>query len=493
MKLLPSENLSESQVQSGLKLVVKDGLTAEAMSTLTGGAFLVAMALHMGASNIQIGLLAALPTIANIFQLVAIWLVQRYNNRRAISVICSFFARFPLLIIGVLPFLFTAGTSLKVLIFLLFFHYFFGAIVGASWNSWMKDLVPEKMLGTYFSQRTRLIQIMNVTLSLMVALSLDYVKSHYPQYEIMAYSVMFLIGGALGMLGVYLLAKTPEPKSHLENGNILKLIGKPLKDKNFRRLLVFNSFWAFSLNLATPFFSVYLMKTINLPLSYIIGLGIIGQISSILFIKVWGRYSDKFSNKTIISICAPLYIGCILAWTFTAMPTVHALTMPLLIIIHIVSGVATAGINLAISNIGIKLAPKDEAIVYIAARNMITAMIPAIAPILGGFMADFFASRQLAWSFQWQSPNGSSMINILELRHWDFFFVIGAVLAFCSLRLLRQVKEQGEVNKDVVVTEMLTTFKIRLKHQTSKRSIRAKVYRLAMLPALNKDDGKKRA
>ncbi|HEY8917675.1 MAG TPA: MFS transporter, partial [Chitinophaga sp.] len=77
MKLIPSESLSEAQVQRGLHLVIRDGLAAETMIVLTGGAFLTALALQLGASNFQIGVLAALPTFTNIFQLLAIWLVQR--------------------------------------------------------------------------------------------------------------------------------------------------------------------------------------------------------------------------------------------------------------------------------------------------------------------------------------------------------------------------------------------------------------------------------
>src|SRR5215218_4755269 len=245
MNLKPSEHLSQKQITRGLHLVIKDGLSAEAMSALTGGTFLVALALQLGASNFQIGLLAALPTLTNIFQLLAIWLVQKYNNRRAVTVISNLFARFPLLIIGLLPFLFTTGTSIQVLIFLLFFHYFFGSVAGASWNSWMKDLVPEKKLGAYFSHRSRLTQTLNVVLSLAIALGLDYVKLHAPGKELIAYSCMFLGGGALGLLGTYILSKTPEPKAHLTKENLVKLFRKPLKDGNFRNLLIFNSFWAF--------------------------------------------------------------------------------------------------------------------------------------------------------------------------------------------------------------------------------------------------------
>src|SRR5690606_2202686 len=293
MNLRPSSTLTEGEVKKGLQLVIADGLASEAMVTFTGGAFLAAIALHLGATNFQLGVLAALPAFSSVFQLFSIWLVRRFNNRGAIAVISNIFARFPLLLIGILPLLFSGGTSVQVLIFTLFFHYFFGSVAGASWNSWMKDLVPENQLGTYFSRRSRLSQILNVTLSLLTAIVLDYIKVHHPDKEIMAYAGMFLTGGILGMIGVYALAKTPEPKSFLANENLFRLFHKPMKDRNFRKLLVFHSAWAFSLNLATPFFSVYMLKTIGLPLSYIIGLGILTQIASIGAIRIWGKYADK--------------------------------------------------------------------------------------------------------------------------------------------------------------------------------------------------------
>src|SRR5919202_4444309 len=121
MKLYPLDSLTDKQVQSGLKHFINEGLAAEAMATFTGGTFLVAMAVLLKASNFQIGLLAALPTLTNIFQLLSIWLVKKYKNRRAISVICSFLARVPLFIIGLLPLAFTKSTSINVLLLILFF------------------------------------------------------------------------------------------------------------------------------------------------------------------------------------------------------------------------------------------------------------------------------------------------------------------------------------------------------------------------------------
>ncbi|SFB85002.1 hypothetical protein SAMN05421747_101505 [Parapedobacter composti] len=70
------------------------------------------MALLPGANNAQIGLLAALPMIT-IFQLLSILLVQRFNNRRALSVVCIALARIPLLVVGMLVYTRTCRQHMK--------------------------------------------------------------------------------------------------------------------------------------------------------------------------------------------------------------------------------------------------------------------------------------------------------------------------------------------------------------------------------------------
>src|SRR3954471_12209238 len=119
MNISPSTNITEQQLNKGLKYVTADGLSAEAMVVFTSGTFLTAMAIHMGASNFQLGLFAALPTFTTIFQLLSIWLVQRFNNRKLIASIFNLLARLPLIAIGVMPLLFSGTTSIQVLLILL--------------------------------------------------------------------------------------------------------------------------------------------------------------------------------------------------------------------------------------------------------------------------------------------------------------------------------------------------------------------------------------
>lgn len=463
MRFKPSEELTENDVQHGLRLVIGDGLTTEAMTTLTGGAFIVAFSLLMGASNLQIGLLSSLPTFTNVFQIASIWLVRKYSNRKLVTVIGSLLARVPLIVIGSLPFLFPQGGSIQLLLFFLFFYYLFGSIAGPSWNAWMKDLVPETMLGTYFSRRSRYAQILNVVLSIVLAFSVDFVRKYYPTYEMAMYGAMFILGGLVGIGGALILAKVKEPSTRLAHGNILKMLKKPLRDYNFRQLLFFNSAWVFALNLATPFFMVFMMKSMGLSISYIIPLTILSQLSSIFTIQIWGVFADRYSNKTILAICTPLYVLCIIAWCFVGIYTGLYANLTLLAIIHVVSGVSTAGINLALTNIGLKLAPRNEAIIYLSAKNIITSVFSSMAPLLGGYLADYFTLRQLRVMAEWTGPTLHKSFRLLLLHEWNFLFLIGAVFALLAIQLLPRIKEAGEVDRDIVVRVMRSSVKNNLK------------------------------
>jgi MFS family permease len=462
MNLRPKAALTEADVKRGLRLVIGDGLTTETMTALTTGAFLVSFALMMGANNFQIGLLAAIPTGTNIFQLLSIWLVRRYNNRRAVAVICSVLARVPLLIIASVPLLFET-TSIDILVTFLFFFYFFGSIANPAWNSWMKDLVPEGSLGSYFATRTSYAQSMNMVVSLLAAFLVDFVKESYPQYELYTYALMFMAAGISGLTGAWLLYRTPEPQSFLARENIFILFKRPLKNPNFRKLLAFNSAWVFAINIATPFFVVFLLKSIGLPLSYIIALTIVEKLCSILTVRIWGRYSDRYSNKTVIAILAPLYIFCLIGWCFVGIYSQLYANLILLAFIHIFSGIANGGITLSLTNIGLKLAPREDAIVYLSVKNIVTAFFSSMAPLLGGILADYFNNRSLTINAHWLGPVLNKEFHLISLHQWNFLFAIGAILAFIAVELLFRVKEVGEVEKDVVVRVMRSNLKSNLK------------------------------
>ena len=450
------ETLSENQIQSALKNIIRDGVASQAMGILTGGAFLVAFAVKLGASNFVIGLLAAIGPLAQLLQLPSIFIVEKIRNRRLITVFAAALSRLCWLIIALSPFIFPAQIAIAVLLILLAAVSAFGAVSGCSWNSWMRDLIPENILGSFFSKRMRISTAVGIALSILAALYLDFWKKQFAEQELAGYSILFLSGFGAGVLGLFFLAKTPEIRMPQvrERLKIFKLLSLPFKDENFRKLIAFMCSWNFAVNLAGPFFMVYMLKRLGLSMSFIIGLSIVSQVMNFLFLKIWGKYTDRFSNKSVLAICGPLFIISILAWTFTTMPEKYFLTIPLLIVIHIVMGLSSAGVSLASGNISLKLAPKGQATTYLATNTIANSIAAGIAPILGGKFADYFSGRELAWTLNYKSPTGEFALPTLNLQQWDFFFALAFLIGLYALHRLTMIKEVGEVEEKVVINEL---------------------------------------
>lgn len=157
-----------------------------------------------------------------------------------------------------------------------------------------------------------------------------------------------------------------------------------------------------------------------------------------------------------------------MAWAFVGMAGSMPMMLAFLAVINIVTGFSTAGANLAIGNISIKLAPKEEAIVYLTVKNMTVAFFSAIAPMVGGLLADFFASHQLTGGFSWKGEGHTAMLSFVKLQGWNFFFIIGGLFAMFSLRSLKCVREKGEVNKEKVVVYMRARLRRRFYHRNKK-------------------------
>jgi len=450
----PKVELTESEVSEGLRWVLLDGVASHLMSTLTGGVILVALAIQLNASNFVIGVIAAIPAITQLVQIPAIYIIERMQNRKIVTLVTAALGRLPLLLIALAPFIAAPQQALLIIIAALAVHTGISSIGGCSFNSWMRDLVPEDKLGQFFSRRMKLSLGIGLLLSLFAGGWIDWWQKAPKESGMVGFSALFVLGFILGMTGVYFLSRIIEPRMIPSPAPFLPTLLQPFKSGNFRRLIVFSGAWTFAVNLAAPFFTVYLLKWLGLDMSAVVMLSILSQTVNFFFVRLWGNWADRYSNKAVLAVGCPLFLAAVLAWTFTTMPGKHFFTIPLLIMIHAVMGLANAGISVASGNLGLKLAPKGQATAYLVANSMVMSVMATLAPILGGLFADFFASRELDILIRWKSPGGELSIGALSFSHWDFFFVSAFFIGLYALHRLSLVEEEGEVDDRFVRDEL---------------------------------------
>jgi MFS family permease len=263
-----------------------------------------------------------------------------------------------------------------------------------------------------------------------------------------AYSVLFSIGILFGLTGVVAITRLPEPPMEGNHSESFRaLVRLPLRDAGFRPLLGFVAFWNFSINLAAPFFVVYMLERLMLPMRAVTALIVLQQLVHVLSVRIWGTLSDRFSNKAVLSTSLPLAIAAVAAWSFTTLPERYALSIPLLIAIQIGIGFSLSAIPLSITNLALKQSPPGLTHAYMTMADLAGAPSGAIAPLLGGWMMDFFAGRHFALTLEWSNPINQFSVHVLSIRGLDFVFLISAAAGLFAAQWLALIPEPGETGK----------------------------------------------
>ncbi|WP_225206430.1 MFS transporter [Novosphingobium huizhouense] len=453
--LRPQARISEAEREAGLARIAYEAAFANTTAALTTGVVLTAFALHLGAGNALIGLLASLPFLAQLAQIPAITLVERLRRRKAIAVWSSVIGRSMLGAMALLPFAGAAAPALLVAMTLVLC--LLAAIGGCAWNSWMRDFTPEDRMGAVFARRTTWATITTIVAGLGAAALLQYTAPGSRARD-GAFAALYAVGCLAGLASAAIVARIPEPvmaQAGQVTARLGDLLREPLADANFARLLAFLASWQFAVNLATPFFTVFLVDQLGYRMTTVMGLSIASQLANALALRNWGALTDRFSNKSVLLVAAPVYIGCIAGMAVASQITGAAARIGFLVGLHVLMGASVAGVTLATTNIGLKLSPRGMAASYVAASGVTTALAAGLAPIVGGLFAEFFAGRRLEVIVRWTNPEGVLSLLPLRLGHWDFYFLISGLLGLHALHRLSLVREEGEIGQRDMVRHVL--------------------------------------
>ena len=433
--------------RSNTRWIIFDGICTTAMNSFFVGPFLAAFALALGATHWEIGLISAIVFLSMPMQLVGLYAVDRWKRRRALIVSCAVTARLLWILIVCLP-LVRQNPSVRVLLAILICIGFVAAIPGPAWHSLVRSLIPVDSLGRVFSQRMSWGTIVGLSLTLGGGFFVDAWPAFSGRPPLEAYSVLFSIGILFGLAGVVAITRLPEPPMDSEHSESFRsLVRLPLRDTGFRSLLGFIAFWNFSINLATPFFVVFMLERLMLPMRAVTALIVLQQMVAVLSVRIWGTLSDRYSNKAVLSTSLPMAIAAVAAWSFTTLPERHALSIPLLIAIQVGIGLSLSAIPLAITNLALKQSPPGLTHAYMTMADLAGAPSGTIAPLMGGWLMDFFAKRHFALTLQWSNPINTLSAHVLSIRGLDFVFLISAAAGLVAAQWLALIPEPGETGK----------------------------------------------
>ena len=449
----PVPQVDDEGLRRGLRAFQGDGICSQVRDSLLSGPLLVGYALLLGASNVGVGALSALGPATQVLQLPTVALIERWRTRKAICWWAAFVARVTWLGVLVVPWALPPDARPVGLFALLLAASALGTVSGAAWNPWIRDFLPEDLRNRAFARRIAIATTIGAALSLLAGLAVEELGSSLGS-EVGGYVVVLGAGAAAALLGLLFLARIPEPSmppaTHRPWRDIVRA---PLRNHEFRSLVAFLATWTFAVNLSTPFFTVYLLRRLNLPMAVVIAFAVLSQFTAALVVRAWGAMADRFSTRAVLRVSCAVFLVAVACWPVVGQAGTPWLMIGGLTVIHILSGLSTAGVNLASGTVAMELAPRGAAAGYLATNALITGAASALAPILGGLSADWLETQRLSVTLAWTSTVGTSegLALPIAIHGLDFLFIATVVVGLYAIHRILGVSARAPARRREVL------------------------------------------
>lgn len=324
------------------------------------GPFMAPLAVRLGASKLEMGILTAAPFLANLT--AGIWssFSQNGNPLRWV-VVPHMLWRALLGLVGLIraPWL-LVSTSVVA-------HMAVTA-AGPSYGRMMQKIYPPR-------ERGRLMGFVRV---LLAATQLVTVIVAGRLIDVYGPAVIFLSAGALGLVGISIFAaiRMPEgkepPRPRMGMGEQLRTAGA---DPAFRRFLLAALLFHGGVLMAVPVYPQFQVQVLALSNTQISYLATSWTLAWLLSYAVLGFLSNRMNPRAIVMVAAASYL---------VMPMMYAVgsSMGLLMLGHLAQGVADAAMDLGAWAFILQTNPERVGS-YTSAHMMLVGLRGALAPLIG--------------------------------------------------------------------------------------------------------------
>ncbi len=350
-------------------------------------------ALSLGANNAQIGLLTSIPNLlGNFFQLLTTKAMEKHSRKEILlfGAIFQSLMWILMILVGFLYFFKGLNSSISVNSIILIYTLLvlFGGFISPAWNSLMNDVVLRKERGKYFGRRNKLLGIVALISMLLAGFILDYFKQTKLFF---GFAILFGVCFIARAVSFYLLSRHYDPEFKFEKGYYfsIKEFIKKIPNSNFGKFVFFVFLVQLATAIASPFFAVYMLKNLNFNYTSYVFVIISSSLSSLIFMPIWGKFSDKYGNLRIIKICGFFTPFVPLMWLMSTIVAKFnpAFLIYYLLIIEFLSGLVWAGFNLTSSNFIYDAVTRQRIALCVAYFNFFAGTGVFIGASLGGFIA----------------------------------------------------------------------------------------------------------
>ncbi len=336
-----------------------------------------------------IGLISALPFIANFLQIFAAPFIARWRPPKFVTVTASVCHLVTWIALGaILPWVprTDAATAGRVFIVWFLVSSFFSAIAGVSWNAWIQEWVPARLRGKYFGRRNGTLQIS----TLVFVLGAGWALAHW-DYSIPVFQAVIAVAAVMRFFSLRWQSQTPSRPRKPSAVAALPLRAQLDIVLRARSLLVFVAFgavWSFAANCFGPFYHVFMFEELDFSAFDVGVLFTLSQLGGALSLPAWGPLLDRYGNRAVMTVSLILWQVQNFLWCFLT-----PANSELLYAMWLWGGITSAGFILGQFTILLRLLPVEAKNLAIGVNLAVTSLFAAAAPILGGEVLTWALAR----------------------------------------------------------------------------------------------------
>ena len=369
----------------GLRAYWRDGFFASLSDNLAGH-FFELFIIALGGGNREVGAMASIGNMMGFLSLApGVAAVRLFKSRKPVVLIFGAgIGRFMYLGLALVPFLCPDPTiAVAGVVALNSIRVFMGNFSNPAWTGMTADLVPERIRGSYFASRNAAISVIGSVSAFSAGWIVSY-GNRAALFPLFGFSLLFVLTFIFGMCSTWAFSQVPDlgPRIGKAHRSLSALIRGFLAYPAFLSFLLFSFLWNFALQVAGPFFNVYLVRQLGADPSMIGITATIGSIIQAVAMPFWGRMIDRRGNARVLALSGFLIPLLPLSWLLTT-----RVWEPL--IINGVGGFLWAGFGLANFNLLLKMIPESDRQEGAALYQGLILLSMVVAPLVGMELVEF--------------------------------------------------------------------------------------------------------
>ncbi len=404
-------NSHKNNLTGSQKALLAQGALSSTFFAIGTGNFLAGYLLYLGAQPAFCAVVAALPQLGCIMQIISPFLFERMRHRKFLICGCCFAFRMGMGIAGLIPFLLPGQNAKLGAVFVLYLLAFSCAgFVTPGLDQWTMELAPRYRRGQFFAWRNILSALLNSGISLVLGWQLDQFTLRGESAK--GYFVLYLCCCLLACVDLFLLSRMEEipcePMASMKLGDLMR----PIRDKTYRKIMVFLLLWFFAVNFSRAFVSVYMIQALGMPHTTITVVATVASGAGMVGTWFWGKMADRSSWNRIM-----IWTGCLVGASYLCwgmvQPGKHLIAA---FVLQAMLAACNGSFEIANMNLQFSCSPRAGKTLYLGVGAAVSNLAGYGAALLGASLQ----SRLM-------EPLGIRSINLLFLC--SGIFCLGAVLS----------------------------------------------------------------